>query len=207
MKDLAQLFARQKYVVWRSCLKEPQLSLLYRYANKRADAGTMKSDGTAPGALSSAGDVFMDGLLVDLLPGTEAISDLKLFPTYSYFRVYHRGDVLARHTDRESCEISLSLCLGYQGENPWPLLVEGPEGASSIELAPGDALLYRGIECPHWREALAGESHAQVFLHYVDQTGPYVEWKYDKRPGLPFGRPQSPRSSHLAPAPTLRVRK
>jgi len=189
MKDLAELFSRQKYVIWRSCLKDPELSLLYRYAGKRAQVGTMKLDGTAPGALSAAGDVFMDGLLVDLLPGTEAISRLKLFPTYSYFRVYHRGDVLAKHTDRPSCEISLSLCLGYQGEKPWPLMVEGPAGISSVELAPGDGLLYRGIDCPHWREALDGESTAQVFLHYVDQFGPYAEWKYDKRAALSFKRP------------------
>jgi len=189
MKELAQLFARQKYVIWRSCLKDPQLSLLYRYASKRAQVGTMKLDGTAPGALSAAGDVFMDGLLVDLLPGAEEISRRKLFPTYSYFRIYHRGDALEKHTDRPSCEISLSVCLGYLGAKPWPLLVEGPKGSSSIELAPGDGLLYKGIECPHWREALDGESTAQVFLHYVDQNGPYAEWKYDKRDSLSFKRP------------------
>src|SRR6266446_5617138 len=191
MRDLAQLFARQKYVVWRSCLKDPQLSLLYRYACKRADTGTMKLDGTAPGALSAAGDVFMDGLLIDLLPAAEKITQLQLFPTYSYFRVYHRGDVLAKHTDRPSCEISLSLCLGFQGEKPWPLMVEGASGSSAVELNPGDGLLYKGIECPHWREPLNGDFTAQVFLHYVDQNGPYAEWKFDKRSELSFKRPFS----------------
>ena len=191
MRDLAQLFARQKYVVWRSCLKDPQLSLLYRYACKRADIGTMKLDGTAPGALSAAGDVFMDGLLVDLLPAAEKITQLQLFPTYSYFRVYHRGDVLAKHTDRPSCEISLSVCLGFQGEKPWPLMVEGAGGSSAVELNPGDGLLYKGIECPHWREPLNGDFTAQVFLHYVDQNGPYAEWKFDKRSELSFKRPFS----------------
>ena len=186
---LADLFAEKKYVVLRSCVKDPELSLLYRYACKRAENGTMFLDGTAPGALSSAGDVFMDGLLMDLLPFAEEVSRAKLFPTYSYFRVYSRGDVLDKHTDRPSCEISLSVCLGYQAERPWPLLVEGPAGASSVELAPGDGLLYRGIECPHWREAMDGEHTAQVFLHYVDQNGPYAEWKYDKRPALSFKRP------------------
>jgi hypothetical protein len=187
--DLADLFAQKKYVVLRSCFKDPELSLLYRYACKRSENGTMFLDGTAPGALSSAGDVFMDGLLMDLLPFAEEVSRAKLFPTYSYFRVYSRGDVLDKHTDRPSCEISLSLCLGYQAKRPWPLLVEGPAGASSVELAPGDALLYRGIECPHWREPMDGEQTAQVFLHYVDQNGPYAEWKYDKRPALSFKRP------------------
>jgi len=189
MNDMAELFARQKYVVWRSCLKDPDLSLLYRYACTRAEKGTMFLDGTAPGALSSAGDVFMDGLLMDLLPVAEEATRLKLFPTYSYFRVYHRGDVLGKHTDRPSCEISLSLCLGFEAERPWPLMVEGPMGISSIELAPGDGLIYRGIECPHWREPLNGDHAAQVFLHYVDQNGPYAEWKYDKRPGISFTRP------------------
>lgn len=190
MTDLSELFAKQKYVVWRSCLQEPQLTLLYRWACRRAEVGTMFLDDTAPGALSSAGDVFMDGLLMDLLPQAEDITQLKLFPTYSYFRVYHRGDVLAKHTDRQSCEISLSLCLGFEGERPWPLMVEGPQGITSADLAPGDALLYRGIDCPHWRDTLEGERNAQVFLHYVDQNGPYAEFKYDKRPGLSFKRPR-----------------
>jgi hypothetical protein len=189
MTDLADLFAQHKYVVRRSCIKNPDLSLLYRYACKRAENGTMFLDGTAPGAASAPGDVFMDGLLMELLPVVEEVSRLKLFPTYSYFRVYHRGDVLAKHTDRPSCEISLSVCLGYEAERPWPLLVEGPNGISSIELGPGDGLIYRGIECPHWRESLNGANTAQVFLHYVDQNGPYAEWKYDKRPGLSFKRP------------------
>ena len=190
MTDLAELFAKQKYLVWRSCVNDPQLTLLYRWACRRAEVGTMFLDDTSPGALSSAGDVFMDGLLMDLLPRAEEMTSLKLFPTYSYFRVYHRGDVLAKHTDRQSCEISMSLCLGYEGEKPWPLMVEGPAGSSGVELAPGDALLYRGIDCPHWREPLEGERNAQVFLHYVDQDGPHAEFKYDKRPGLSFKRPR-----------------
>lgn len=189
MTDLADLFAEKKYVVLRACVKDPELSLLYRYACKRAENGTMFLDGTAPGAMSSAGDVFMDALLMDLLPFAEDVSRAKLFPTYSYFRVYSRGDLLDKHTDRPSCEISLSLCLGYEAKRPWPLMVEGPAGASSVELAAGDALLYRGIECPHWREPMDGEHTAQVFLHYVDQNGPYAEWKYDKRPALSFKRP------------------
>lgn len=190
MTDLAEIFARQKYVVWRTCVKDPELSLLYRYASKRAQIGTMFLDGTSAGAWSAPGDCFMDGLLVELLPKVEEVSRVKLFPTYSYFRVYTRGDVLDKHTDRQSCEISLSLCLGYQGSRPWPLWLEGPTGSSAIELAPGDGVIYRGIECPHWREPLEGEQTAQVFLHYVDQNGPYAEWKYDKRPALTFKRPR-----------------
>jgi len=188
MTALADLFEQHKYVVRRSCINEPHLSLLYKYACKRVEVGTMMHDAQVPAAWAAHGDVFTDGLLTDFLPITEAISSLELFPTYSYFRVYERGHALAKHTDRPACEISLTLCLGYRAERPWPILIEGPSGVSSIELAPGDGLFYRGIECPHWREPLEGEQAVQVFLHYVDKNGPYSEWKYDKRPGLPFSK-------------------
>ncbi len=126
----------------------------------------------------------MEALLEALRPRLERLLSLSLFPTYSYFRVYKRGDALARHTDREPCEISLSLNLGLLPEQPWGLWIEGPKGADQVELCPGDGLLYKGIERPHWREPFAGEQAAQVFLHYVDQAGPYAHWRFDKRPSL-----------------------
>jgi hypothetical protein len=191
--DLADRFARQKYVILRQCLTDPQLSLLYRYACKRATSDSMTHDSQVPEALSAYGDLFMDGLLQDTQPLVEQVTATKLFPTYSYFRVYRRGDALSKHTDRPSCEISLTLCLGYQAERPWPIFIETPEGvSSSVELYPGDGLLYRGIECPHWREPLSGEMAIQVFLHYVNQDGPMADWKSDKRASLSSQRPDEP---------------
>jgi hypothetical protein len=184
MTNPTDQFAQQKYAVVRGCLADPQLSLLYRYACKRASIDTMVHDAQVPDAWSAHGDLFMDGLLLDTLPLAEEVTQAKLFPTYSYFRVYKNGDVLAKHKDRPSCEISLSVCLGYEAETPWPIWIEGTAGVTAIELMPGDALFYRGIECAHWREALIGERAVQVFLHYVDQNGPYAEWKFDKRPSL-----------------------
>ena len=189
MTNPTEQFAEKKYAVYRLCVTEPQLSLLYRYACRRAELGTMKLDDTSPGALSAQGDVFMDGLLTDLLPLAQAVSGLHLFPTFSYFRVYHSGDILEKHKDREACEISLTVCLGYRAEHPWPILIEGVNGVTSVKLQPGDGLFYRGIECAHWRDTFEGDHMAQVFLNYVDQDGPYAEWKYDRRTGLMFKRP------------------
>lgn len=186
---LAEQFERQRYVVWRACVSDPELTSLYRYACRREELRTMTSDPRSPGAAAAGGDVFIDGLLLDLLPAAEQITSRKLFPTYSYFRVYKRGDILVKHKDRPSCEFSVTLCLGYEAGRPWPLLIEGPDGISSIELEPGDALFYRGTECTHWREPMDGKRMAQVFLHYVDQDGPYAEWKYDKRAAIPFHLP------------------
>ena len=43
----------------------------------------------------------------------EKIQNLKLNPTYSYARIYKTGDILHRHKDRFSCEISTTLNLRW----------------------------------------------------------------------------------------------
>lgn len=174
-------FERNRYIILPSLLQEPALARFYRHATNKALAGKMSpGDDQVPGTPCSYGDLMMDGLLNSLQPEIESASGLKLFPTYSYFRVYRNGDELARHVDRPSCEISVTLCLGFHAPAPWPIWIEGPFGTASVNLRPGDALLYRGTECPHWREAFEGDSQAQVFLHYVDSNGPFAEWKFDK---------------------------
>jgi len=182
---LAELFGRQRYAIWRSLLADDEVSRLYSYALLRARSGTMSlADAQVPQTPSAGGDFIMDGVLADLVPRVEQATGLEVFPTYSYFRVYKRGDVLARHTDRPACEVSLSVSLGFDADRAWPISIEGPLGAARVELNPGDALLYRGIECPHSRDAFDGESAAQLFLHYVDRHGPHAGWKFDKRPAL-----------------------
>jgi hypothetical protein len=174
-----------RYIVWPRLLKKPRLNALYEHALCLAQSGAMRlGDSWVPGTPSLRAEPKMEALLRDLLPQVESATGLRLYPTYSYFRVYKQGDVLKRHKDRPACEISISLTLGIQGSHKWPLCIQGPLGSDEVYLDPGDALLYRGIECAHWREAFRGEHMAQVFLHYVDQNGPYAEHKYDKRCGL-----------------------
>jgi hypothetical protein len=111
----------------------------------------------------------------------EAKAGVSVYPTYSYFRVYKKGDVLKKHKDRPSCEISLSLSLGYDPDEPWPLWVDSGSGATAVPMKKGDAVLYKGCDVLHWREEFQGNYAAQVFLHYVDQQGPHREWRFDKR--------------------------
>ena len=182
MSETAAAFDRNRYVLLPALLKEPTRTQAYQYACAMADAGTLLSgDDQVPGTPRAYGDFVMEGLLEKLHGDIERASGLKLFPTYSYFRIYKQGDALARHTDRPSCEISVTLCLGFEQHATWPIWIEGPRGSFSANLQPGDALLYRGVECPHWREKFEGRRQAQVFLHYVDQNGRYADWKFDKR--------------------------
>jgi hypothetical protein len=185
MTDTAAIFECDRYMMLPSLLKEPRLGQFYRYACQSARSGRMlRGDGQVLGTPCAYGDFMMEGLLISLLPEIERASRLALLPTYSYFRVYRHGDKLARHTDRPSCEISATLCLGFEEGKSWPIWIEGPGGTSSVSLGAGDALLYRGTECPHWRDAFEGQRSAQVFLHYVNQHGPHADWKFDKRTSI-----------------------
>lgn len=106
-----------------------------------------------------------------------------LHPTYTYSRIYSPREVLRRHRDRPSCQISLTATLDYDtfDNEPWDLYIEPNK---SYKLYPGDVLVYKGCEIDHWRESFIGISQTQVFFHYVDANGPYSEFKYDFRPSL-----------------------
>jgi hypothetical protein len=101
-------------------------------------------------------------------------------------RIYVRGAELAKHTDRNSCEISATVPIEFESQNNWPLCIEVDGNVRKIELEPGDALIYKGIQIPHWREAFQGERQVQIFLHYVRKDGPYSEFKFDGRPQLVY---------------------
>mgnify|MGYP003117320625 FL=1 len=125
------------------------------------------NDSQIPNTYSHYADIAMETLLLGLLPKMEKKSGMKLVPTYSYARIYKKGDVLERHKDRKSCEISATLSLGG---DKWPIFLE-PSGKTNkkgtkINLNHGDMLMYSGCDLEHWREPFTGESCVQVFLHY-----------------------------------------
>jgi hypothetical protein len=180
-EEMGREFNTRKYTIVRSIIDRPMAEFMNGYAVNYVATGKAGTDDLVPGVPSVYGDALMEKMLVQLLPTVEAISGRNVYPTYSFFRVYRAGDTLRRHIDRPSCEFSLSVCLGYRAAAPWPLLIEGPVGNFAAELGVGDGVLYKGVECPHWREAFDGEISAQAFFHYVDRDGPYAEWRFDKR--------------------------
>jgi hypothetical protein len=123
-------------------------------------------------------------MMVDKIPQCEILSGLKLLPTYTYARHYNQtGAILPRHTDRPSCEVTLTVNLDKTVD--WPIHIETADGVSTaIELEPGDAAMYLGCVSPHWREAYTGDDHVQVFIHYVDAYGPNANNFFDLQPAL-----------------------
>ena len=119
-------------------------------------------------------DPLMNSLLDVKLPVVEKESNLKLYPTYAYWRYYIFGATLKKHVDRPACEISVTACI--KKYDNWPIIVEGTE----FELEEGDAVLYAGCDQKHWRPGVyKGEGIAQVFLHYVNKNGPNKDHAYD----------------------------
>jgi hypothetical protein len=187
LATIVDSFTARGYVVVRRLVPDHKTAQLRTHLETRAAGGAlnMQGDNQVPGTPAAHGDPVLDQLLEDLRPAVEACTGLKLWPTYSYARLYRHGDELKPHRDRPACEVSLSLNLGQDPpDQPWALNVQGPAGSVAAELMPGDVLLYRGKELTHWREPYAGHSLAQVFLHYVDQNGPYAAEKYDGRSAL-----------------------
>ena len=120
-------------------------------------------------------DSLMTSFLDIKLPIVEKESNLKLFPTYAYWRYYVFGATLKKHTDRPSCEISITACI--KKYDNWPLIIEG----NTIELKEGEALMYSGCDQSHGRPGIyKGKGMAQVFFHYVNQNGPNKDHAYDQ---------------------------
>ena len=66
-------------------------------------------DEQAPNSYSIYADIAFETLLTKLKNLIEKETGLKLYPNYTYGRIYMKGDVLDRHIDRFSCEISTTL--------------------------------------------------------------------------------------------------
>jgi hypothetical protein len=197
-KDIADI--SYKYLL----LKRNVTKLFFdtRYISPYEEMFGIWSDKQVPNTYSIYGDILMEILLTEIKPIMEKITGLKLIETYAYARIYKKGDVLHRHKDRFSCEISTTLNLGG---DEWPIYIENKKNVGvpddkkgvtttsnnkgvKVILQPGDMLVYRGNILEHWRDAFNGENCGQVFLHYNNlKTKGSLENKYDRRPhlGLP----------------------
>ena len=211
-------FKKNKYQVIRGAISKELANIAFTYLQISAEAdywminnqvtheknplvGNFK-DRQVPNSYAKYGDRLMETLLVKVIPIMKAKTELNLIPTYSYTRLYKTGNILNRHKDRPSCEISTTLNLGG---DPWPIFID-PTGSNNVMdeykeihkpnapkgekllLEVGDMLVYSGCELEHWREPFEGNICGQVFLHYNHVNGPFADKnKFDGRPklGLP----------------------
>ncbi len=181
------LFEQNRYAVIKQFI--PRLMCEYIAKNIRvleANSRLSFGDSQVEKAFSGGSPAVTETLLDLMTPVLSQTLNCELYPTYSYLRIYVTGAQLEKHTDRNSCEISATLPIEYESASIWPLCIEIDGSVRKIELEPGDALIYKGIEIPHWREPFEGERQVQTFLHYVKKDGPYSDFKFDKRPQLTY---------------------
>ena len=214
-------FKKKKYQVIRGALSKELSNFIFNYMMLQRDAVDFmmkhqklnpanplmgrRNDEQIPGAYSKYADWVMETLLMFMIPIMKAKTGMDLVPTYSYTRLYEKGNILHRHKDRRSCEISTTVHLGG---NEWPIFLD-PTGANyvvygkgekekiikpgapkgiRVDLKVGDMLIYSGCELEHWREPFEGNVCSQVFLHYNHANGPFAQTNlFDKRPllGIP----------------------
>lgn len=205
-------FKNKKYTIIKNVISKELADFIYQYILlKRKVARTMFdnnyisqfteyfgvwNDKQVPETYSHYSDIVMETLLIKVQPIMEKETGLNLIPNYSYTRIYKKGDVLNRHKDRFSCEISTTMHLGG---GCWPIYLEPDASLGGVDektgnykpskskgvkvlLQPGDMLVYRGNELEHWRNELTFNDCGQVFLHYNNaDTKGAKENTYDGR--------------------------
>jgi len=180
-------FKKNKYLIVRNFLDKEFLDFIQDYFFIRAKSGVAdRNDTQAPGSFSFYADPLVETILERSCQELSEKTKIDLLPTYSYTRIYKKGNELKIHRDRPSCEVSATLSIGFDGKvNPiYFSSKENDDNPTKILLNPGDLCLYKGCELWHWRPPFKNKWYLQAFLHYVDSNGEYRDFVYDKRPCL-----------------------
>ena len=178
----------------------PKESGQYTYYNNRMDKFDYCPDEKqVPGSLARYNIPTYRELHFLVKKEIEKILGMDLLPSYFYDRFYGPHNILKRHSDRPACEVSVTLQISTTLKDPWPIWFERPDGSESYVLMNnGDGVIYKGTEREHWRDAMPDEvpwwkkkiakirgkeieqHHHQLFLHYIDSNGPFLQCAYDR---------------------------
>ena len=138
----------------------------------------------------------METFLWGLTPIMSQLVGRDLLPSYTYFRIYLKGDICRVHSDRPSSEFGLSMTLEYSDDQIWDLQLGkeridslyplsddfGTMDYASIEMGVGDAVLYQGSHYAHGRmQPNPNAWSAHLFLFFVDRNGPYSKHAFDEK--------------------------
>ncbi len=156
------------------------LAALRRYYRCLIRTGAIRlGDGQSPRRYVAYNEPVARFFHHDIAATLSAIAGESLKPSYVYLASYLSGAELKKHTDREQCEFSVTLCLDFSPEpplaTPWPIRLNTPNGTVTVYQALGDGLAYRGTRLPHYRDPLGErQTSTSIFFHYVgsDFAGP-----------------------------------
>jgi hypothetical protein len=171
-----QAFRENNYVPLSGLIHPFHVAALRRYYRHAIRRGAIRfGDEQSPFRYAAHNEIVARFFHHQLADVVSAIVGEPVKPSYVYFAAYLSGAELKKHTDREQCEFSVTLCLDFSPEpelaTSWPLRVSTPQGTVTIYQALGDGLVYRGTRVPHYRDVLAaGHTSTSVFFHYVPEN-------------------------------------
>lgn len=185
---VADYFEKNRYVYLSNVLSKDDCEQLTKYMWDMKEKNQLVQDEQCPLSYSIYGSEIFDGILDKLCEPLSNQLGVELLPAYTYARLYQPGEELVRHKDRESCEISGTMTLGFDpGSGIWPIYFgrnDEDTNGMQFEIGTGDLVMYRGNELYHWRPKYKGKWQVQVFFHYVDKNGPHKSFAFDGRKQL-----------------------
>lgn len=193
MNQTTEYFEKNGYVILKDALTKEQAASLTKHMFDLYEQGNLTKDDQCPLSDAVYGDPIFDNILQKFAKPIGDAVGKTLLPTYTYARIYRPGEILKRHKDRESCQISATMTLGFDAKPIWPIFFD-EEKEIAVSLDVGELAVYKGCEILHWRTPFKGKWHVQVFLHYVDANGPYKDNYRDGR--SEFGIQKTQAASH-----------
>ncbi|MGC1453179.1 MAG: hypothetical protein WA830_24375, partial [Candidatus Sulfotelmatobacter sp.] len=173
VRQMSPLFREKGYAPLTGLIHPFHVAALRRYYRCLIRTGAIQlGDGQSPRRYVAYNDPVARFFHRDMAATLSAVAGEPLKPSYVYLASYLSGAELKKHTDREQCEFSVTLCLDFSPEpmveTPWPIRLDTPGSTVTVYQALGDGLAYRGTRLPHYRDVLgAGRTSTSIFFHFV----------------------------------------
>jgi hypothetical protein len=171
--NASSMFRKKGYAPLGDLIHPLHIAALRRYYRSLIRAGAIPlGDGQSPRRYVAYNEPVARFFHQDIAATLSAVAGEPLKPSYAYVASYLSGAELKKHTDREQCEFSVTLCLDFSPEptleTPWPIRLDTQKGTVTVYQALGDGLAYRGTRLPHYRSCLGeGQTSTSIFFHYV----------------------------------------
>jgi hypothetical protein len=168
-----QSLAQERYVIFQQWLNPIQIAALRVYYRQIQAEGYLRVEDSKDVVRTYAhNDPFTCYLHTQMSDWVNRVTPEKVKPSYTFVSYYEQTG-MGQHTDWEQCAWNISVMIDPQPEElptlTWPLFIR-TENLIEARLEPGDAIMYKGIEDPHWRDPLPSGHKATVSLfHFVDQ--------------------------------------
>lgn len=169
-------------IVLRNVLSEQTLSIVQQFFKHKfvtlIESGRIKlGDPQEPLRFSLYGEPLAQAIMKELTPLYSEAIGKNLHATHSYMSLYVPGAELKPHRDRPECEYTATITIYNEPvDMVWPVHVKTPDGEQvEVKLNPGDTAIYRGRDCPHWRDQQDEGYNISIFFHFVDPDGEQMD--------------------------------